>query len=238
MKPIETSYNGCKFRSRLEARWAVFFDTLGIQWEYEKEGYDLGDGILYLPDFWLPEQQIWFEVKGKFPTFEEYQKSSLLCQHSEKYVCLAIEGMKLPVRCSQEEALDGRWTRLHLYHPDAKEFLLDIPYPYPIPCAWCECPTCHKFEIVEDGLLRFMSCSCITRRKQKIINFMDNMVALFGDVPVPPDKVSKDWATQEEKYKERALEQIDHEQGHDSPRLIAAYTAARQARFEHGKKGI
>ncbi len=41
MKPIETTYRGCRFRSRIEARWAVFFDTLGIKWWYEPEGFAL-----------------------------------------------------------------------------------------------------------------------------------------------------------------------------------------------------
>lgn len=27
IKPIETRYKGCRFRSRPEARWAVFFDA-------------------------------------------------------------------------------------------------------------------------------------------------------------------------------------------------------------------
>lgn len=53
-KAIETSYKGYRFRSRLEARWAVFFDTLGIKWEYEKQGYSLPSGA-YLPDFWQPQ---------------------------------------------------------------------------------------------------------------------------------------------------------------------------------------
>ena len=35
IKPIETIYKGYRFRSRLEARWAVFFDALGIEYEYE-----------------------------------------------------------------------------------------------------------------------------------------------------------------------------------------------------------
>ena len=35
IKAVQTEYNGYKFRSRLEARWAVFFDTLGIEYEYE-----------------------------------------------------------------------------------------------------------------------------------------------------------------------------------------------------------
>lgn len=41
IKAIETFYKGYKFRSLLEARWAVFFDALEIKWEYELEGFDL-----------------------------------------------------------------------------------------------------------------------------------------------------------------------------------------------------
>ena len=53
IKPIETFYKGYRFRSRLEARWAVFFDALGVEWEYEPEGFVLDDGTCYLPDFRL-----------------------------------------------------------------------------------------------------------------------------------------------------------------------------------------
>lgn len=63
LKAIETRYKGYRFRSRLEARWAVFFDALGIEWEYEKEGYDLGEAGWYLPDFWLPQTNTWVEIK-------------------------------------------------------------------------------------------------------------------------------------------------------------------------------
>lgn len=51
IKPIETEYNGYRFRSRLEARWAVFFDALGVSYEYEPEGFELPSGKKYLPDF-------------------------------------------------------------------------------------------------------------------------------------------------------------------------------------------
>ena len=70
IKPIETFYHGQRFRSRLEARWAVFFDACGVEWEYEPEGFDVGDGVLYLPDFRLHHLQgrggptLWVEVKG------------------------------------------------------------------------------------------------------------------------------------------------------------------------------
>ena len=32
LKPIQTEYGGFLFRSRLEARWAVFFDACGVDW--------------------------------------------------------------------------------------------------------------------------------------------------------------------------------------------------------------
>jgi hypothetical protein len=64
IKPIETRYAGCRFRSRLEARYAVFLDALGLRWEYEPEGFELPSGW-YLPDFYLPTVcgGSWIEVK-------------------------------------------------------------------------------------------------------------------------------------------------------------------------------
>lgn len=69
--PIQTYYAGCHFRSRLEARWAVFFDYMGIEWLYEPEGYVLSDGTYYLPDFFLPECGTWVEVKGSDATLDK-----------------------------------------------------------------------------------------------------------------------------------------------------------------------
>lgn len=45
---IPTKYNGTQFRSRLEARWAKFFDLVGWRWEYEP--FDLNG---WIPDFAL-----------------------------------------------------------------------------------------------------------------------------------------------------------------------------------------
>ncbi|MGW1399279.1 hypothetical protein ACWCRF_11525 [Streptomyces sp. NPDC002405] len=68
IQPIETRYAGHRFRSRLEARWAVFFDRLDIRWEYEPQGFILplphDDTTPYLPDFLLPDCGTWIEVKG------------------------------------------------------------------------------------------------------------------------------------------------------------------------------
>lgn len=79
IKPIETVYNGYRFRSRLEARWAVFFDEAGIEYQYEPEGFDLGDGLYYLPDFYLPEEDTWVEIKGQALTPKEREKIERFC---------------------------------------------------------------------------------------------------------------------------------------------------------------
>lgn len=76
IKAIETVYNGYKFRSRLEARWAVFFDNAGIEYEYEPEGFTDGN-ICYLPDFYLPKHNTYVEVKPHRENFEEEIKKAL-----------------------------------------------------------------------------------------------------------------------------------------------------------------
>lgn len=43
---IPTTYGGIKYRSRLEARWAAFFDLLG--WRHTYEPYEMG---VWSPDF-------------------------------------------------------------------------------------------------------------------------------------------------------------------------------------------
>lgn len=83
MKAIETIYNGYRFRSRLEARWAVFFDACGIPYEYEVEGFD-SDGSWYLPDFYLPEVNRWFEVKGQKLSEPELDKILRFCIDKDK----------------------------------------------------------------------------------------------------------------------------------------------------------
>ena len=78
IKAIETHYNGYRFRSRVEARWAIFFDEIGIEYQYESEGFDM-DGIRYLPDFYIPSLNRWFEIKGKPLSVEEIKKCEEFC---------------------------------------------------------------------------------------------------------------------------------------------------------------
>jgi hypothetical protein len=89
-KAIETHYKGYRFRSRLEARWAVFFDRLEITWEYEPQGYKLSDGSLYLPDFFLPSIDIYVEVKPNVGFDDAMMIGRQFAADSRKGVLLAI----------------------------------------------------------------------------------------------------------------------------------------------------
>lgn len=91
IKPIETRAYGHRFRSRLEARWAVAFTEAGITWQYEPEGFDLGEVGFYLPDFWLPKVSMWAEVKPDRPTDQELRKVAALVNQSGK-PCLLLIG--------------------------------------------------------------------------------------------------------------------------------------------------
>jgi hypothetical protein len=88
IKPIPTTWNGVTYRSRTEARWAVFLAALPIQAEYEAETYSLPSG-LYLPDFWVPDWKFFIEIKGQEPTGEEKQKCLELSELSGNSVLLA-----------------------------------------------------------------------------------------------------------------------------------------------------
>lgn len=111
LKPIETHYNGYRFRSRLEARWAVFFDALGIKYEYEQEGYVLHGGLTYLPDFKVYLEKpngdsfyIFAEVKGVM-TDIDYEKAELLSKN-EALIILGCVPKDTEEYLQQSEASD------------------------------------------------------------------------------------------------------------------------------------
>lgn len=91
IRPIETVYNGYWFRSRLEARWAVFFEKIGITFQYEPEGFHLEDGTMYLPDFFLPQVRTWAEVKPVNFTQPQYDKCEMLARGTRRG-CLMLPG--------------------------------------------------------------------------------------------------------------------------------------------------
>lgn len=148
MKPIQTWYGGCHFRSRIEFRWAVFFDALDLKWEYEKEGYALPSGA-YLPDFWLPEIEsvsgwneghgVWFEVKGEKPNNRELSLMMELAKGTGKAAYLVYGPIP------------------HVYETDLGNFLdeANIEARFPIEDSdqqFCICRDCGKIGIEYMGL--------------------------------------------------------------------------------------
>lgn len=78
IKSHPTTYSGVRFRSRLEARWAAFFDLAGWAWEYEP--IELAG---WAPDFLVtipcghsdctPTHRLYVEVKP-YTTLEEFDE--------------------------------------------------------------------------------------------------------------------------------------------------------------------
>lgn len=89
MQIIETNYDGYRFRSRAEAMWAVFFNAIGWKYNYKMEGFG-GSGFSYLPDFYMPQLEIWLEVKGAEPAEHEMNVARALSRSRRQRVLIAI----------------------------------------------------------------------------------------------------------------------------------------------------
>jgi len=60
-------YNGITFRSSWEAIIAESLDKACFKYEYEKHTFDVGNDIgKYIPDFYIPEKDVFIEVKGQW----------------------------------------------------------------------------------------------------------------------------------------------------------------------------
>lgn len=149
IRPIETSYQGYRFRSRLEARWAAFFDALTLDWEYEPEGFNFG-GERYLPDFWLPRSAAWVEVKPNGV------KPDTKLQRFAKAIWANARQIRDAHEASSSEG-DGDWSPEFSYFYPAEVLLLagsPGPESYTLWTLydtggihaghWVVCPLCHR----------------------------------------------------------------------------------------------
>lgn len=155
MKAIETHYKGYRFRSRLEARWAVFFDSLNVEWQYELEGFDLGPAGLYLPDFYLPHVNLrfavtgglWIEIKPTKEIPENYEaKLYALARHSKTPVALLCG----PVNNEQDDwRFEYSWDDEYGYRCDNYMMFMKcyscgrVKYEF-LESNYCFCPYCNS----------------------------------------------------------------------------------------------
>jgi hypothetical protein len=151
---IQTEYNGLHFRSRLEARWAVFFDSCGVAYQYEPEGYNLGQLGFYLPDFYLPELNLIVEVKPEeMITKAVEDKLAMAC-----YIAGTRGTILGGIPKQRKSALGIKYVApggdfWHLY--DTCEMgagKMDNYY------AWCVCPDCGKVGFEFEGRSDRLKC--------------------------------------------------------------------------------
>jgi hypothetical protein len=122
MQAIETEWKGYRFRSRLEARWAVFFEYLNVNWRYEPQGFEFNDGTKYLPDFLLPEKDTWIEVKGGQPNEDEMGKAKKLCRETGQCVFILVEPPNKRERFP-DTITDHKRVFLHRYTDELAEMV-------------------------------------------------------------------------------------------------------------------
>jgi hypothetical protein len=197
IKAIETVYGGYRFRSRLEARWAVFFEALGVRYDFEPQGFELERSgrraTLYLPDFWLPELKCWVEIKPTEPSPKERAKcASLARQTGYDVFCFDHPEFVVPGFDVRAGRFSGAWA-LHWGADDRWEDGREWGrFGY----CWAECQQC-----MVGGVPGFVGV-------RSGLHFQMHWRET-GHHPVSSKKSTE--------------------------RLVAAYAAARQARFEHGE---
>lgn len=224
MKPIETTYAGCRFRSRLEARWAVFFDTLGVTWTYEPQGYEVTDGhrepIRYLPDFFLPGLGLWVEVKGEM-TVDELETA-----------CVASydERGGLPVDLAGTPADDTRRNR------DRILILTDVPR-----VTRSRVPV-HRVTHFHKGAVYLNPAIWAASGQLQALDTPPHQCPLHDDSggtwTTPCPLCARDGRARSPELTVRALNSGESIPGETPGHVAHAYATARSARFEHADRRI
>lgn len=134
--PKRALWNGFCFRSRLEARWAIFLEYLQIDYLYEPKTFRLPNGHKYTPDFYLPSRRVWFEIKPTYPTELERERAQLLSSMPsvKGHRILLIYGSVQPpfVKKFYEGA------KAIEFFPNGEQME---------PMAWTQCETCKAFDL-------------------------------------------------------------------------------------------
>ena len=210
-KAIETHYNGYRFRSRLEARWAVFFDHAHIKYEYEPQGFELEDGTRYLPDFYLPEYDYYVEVKPpRDNAFEDIERASMFVGHG-------IDKLLILGNIPQKSSVD-------VYHFPVIYY--STFYETIIKTLACITP-CYEFEtdIFKLEIQSFLVDRYIQYMQPQMQRDLTELLNGVHDKKLS-ERLSEDSFADFLKYDTESVEYLN-----------SCYDASRQARFEYGEKG-
>ena len=207
-KAIETHYNGYRFRSRLEARWAVFFDHAHIKYEYEPQGFELEDGTRYLPDFYLPEYDYYVEVKPpRKNSHDEIEKAS-------KFVGNGINVLVILSNIPKKTKFNVFHYPVLYYNPVQQEIVKTLITIYP-DCDGTLCigAWCH-YVISENKTLYYF------------LHNIDKELNAINDTDLAKLHGTQSYSDDVLRYDEESCEV-----------LTDCYDSARQARFEYGENG-
>lgn len=142
IKALDTEYAGYLFRSRIEARWAVYFDKMRVSWEYEPTGLDLGSLGWYLPDFYLPAYDAYIEIKPNKSALKEVTEKLVAIEESSANSAWGLFG----------DPLDHYWLMLtyrYKKHSEGdKKFTIPGWYP-----EWAEY-SAISFHRADDGSIK------------------------------------------------------------------------------------
>lgn len=82
------------FRSSWEANIARYYNYLGIKWEYEPKTFVFKNitrgSVSYTPDFYIPEEDKWIEVKGWMDSKSKTKLRRFKDQYPEEYSKLVL----------------------------------------------------------------------------------------------------------------------------------------------------
>ncbi|APQ42460.1 hypothetical protein [Pasteurella phage PMP-GADVASU-IND] len=166
IQAIQTHYDGYHFRSRLEARWAVFFNTANIPYRYEHQGYKTPHGY-YLPDFEIDlyDGTKFFEVKPN-SWFKDTSDSYFLDCKRQSYVAentgipLVISGdfASLSKLDSSGRAGNSDTDVMQIEFPDGSG---DYLYEFTV------CPACLEIGIEFEARAARMTCCTLNPQKLK-----------------------------------------------------------------------
>lgn len=235
IKAIETYYNGYRFRSRLEARWAVFFDEAGIRYQYEPEGFELSDGTYYLPDFYLPDVEsrcgkgLWVDVKSGKPG-----------EDLSKVERFAIDVGQIAVLYP----FDGIAENTYYYHPkdlpladeeSYQEMLEHVFGMNDFPFSFMKCRHCGVVTYEYQGDYAHHKKDCDLKYYEMVEKAKEIKSYIGNDYKINTKEFSMD---EVDTFLRLLYKFSNGETYHNhSDFLEKAFSKAKQARFEHGECG-
>jgi hypothetical protein len=195
-------------------------DTLGIEYRYESEGFDL-DGVWYLPDFYLPQQECWLEIKPDIPSPIEREKAIDLCiGKQEPVVILAGDAW---------HTVKG--LGLNPTYGMTRERFNSIYANYAQPIYWLSTAECVSYNpgIARRGKQLYQTWGYDFEREYgwSIVDWGQCVkCALVGMYGMGINPHTREHTCSNKLESETV-----------TPCIMEAFTAARQARFEHQEGG-